>query len=43
MKIGQVVFSSRFKDLMFGKDDPKGRKFDRDSSVSKAVNNQIKK
>ena len=43
MKIGQVVFSSKLKDLVFGKDDLKGGKFDRDYSVSMAVNNQVKK
>ena len=43
MKIVQRVFSSKFKDLVFGKDHLKGGKFDRDYSVSKAVNNQDKK
>ena len=35
--------SSKFKDLVFGKDDFKGGKFDHDYSVSKAVNNQVNK
>ena len=30
IKIGQVVFSSKFKDLVFRKDYFKGGKFDRD-------------
>jgi hypothetical protein len=43
MKIGQVVSSSKFKDLVFGKDYLKGGKFDRVYSVSNAVNYQVKK
>ena len=43
MKIGQVVSSSKFKDFVFGKDYLKGGKFDRDYSVSNAVNYQVKK
>ena len=43
IKIGQVVFSSKFKDLVFGKDYFKGGKFDRDYSFSNAVNYQVKK
>ena len=43
MKIDQMVFSSKFKDLVFGKDHFKGGKFDQDYFVLKAENNQVKK
>ena len=43
MKFGQVVFSSKFKDLVFGKDDLKGGNVDCDCLVSRVVNNQVKK
>ena len=42
-EIWSRVFSSKFKDLVFGKDHLKGGKFDHNYSVLKALNNQVKK